>query len=67
MRARLSAQREGGATVTHSDLTVMSCRKVKTLLQSSEMVANVLVVACFFLPVFFFFFSYDSKPPLLLS
>ena len=44
-RVRLFAQRESGPTVTRGDLTVTVWRKAKNLLQSSEMGANVSVVA----------------------
>ena len=51
-----SARRESGVAVTHGDLTATAWRKAKTLPQSSEMVTNVLVVACFGFPVFVVFF-----------
>ena len=63
---RLSAKRESGATVTCGELTVKDWRKSKTALQSSAMVAKVLAVACFVLPIFVVFYSSDSTPPSLL-
>ena len=65
-RARLSAQRESGAKVTCGDLTVKAWRKAKTASQSSAMVANVLAVACFVLPIFVVLYSSNSTPPSLL-
>ena len=56
----LSVQRDSGAAMTRSDLTVTAWKKSKMLSQSSVMVANVSVVDLFFFPIFFFMSSYAS-------
>ena len=66
-RARLSARRESGDTVTHGDLTATAWRKAKTSSHLSAMVVNVSAVACFALPFFVIFLSSASTPPSISS
>ena len=53
--------------MTRGDLTATSWMKTKTLSQSSEMVVNVLAVACFALPSFADFYSSASMVMALYS
>ena len=59
-RTCLSTQRDSGSAMTSGDFTATSWRNSKTLLQLSEMVANISAVAFFLFPVFLFVSSSAS-------